>query len=328
MKNGFTLVELLAVIVILAIIIAVAVPTIGNLIDNAKTNAHIANEGMLLKAAKYYTGINNANLPQNIGETVQISVDTLISNGYISSIYDVNNAECNGYVLIRKLDDNNFDYSPHLNCTNSGLTSVELDGLVGYYRFDGNSDNYVLNNISCTNNGATLSPGIYKNSFYFNAGTNINCETPTYMTELNQHMTVSAFFKFPAVWSAERALIRKDSVFQLGFRSNTIIRNLINTTGGVTGWTSANDISYPFVANKWYHMAFTWDGSLMKTYVNGLEVKSVAVTGNLVSNVAGMIFGNLSYSGNIDEVRIYKRVLTADEINLYYKSYYNMFGPF
>lgn len=39
-EKGFTLVELLAVIVILAIILAIAVPVVGNVIDNSKEEAH------------------------------------------------------------------------------------------------------------------------------------------------------------------------------------------------------------------------------------------------------------------------------------------------
>ena len=39
MKKGFTLVELLAVIVILAIILAIAIPGISNIIDSSKKGA-------------------------------------------------------------------------------------------------------------------------------------------------------------------------------------------------------------------------------------------------------------------------------------------------
>ncbi len=53
MKKGFTLVELLAVIVILAIILAIAIPAITSLINNAKINAFESDAKMVLKAIEY-----------------------------------------------------------------------------------------------------------------------------------------------------------------------------------------------------------------------------------------------------------------------------------
>lgn len=52
-KKGFTLVELLAVIVILAIILAIAVPTISTLISNQKKASFVAGVKMLIKGVDY-----------------------------------------------------------------------------------------------------------------------------------------------------------------------------------------------------------------------------------------------------------------------------------
>lgn len=51
-SKGFTLVELLAVIVILGIIAGIAVPSIGNIIDNSKKDAHIANAKQMVEASR------------------------------------------------------------------------------------------------------------------------------------------------------------------------------------------------------------------------------------------------------------------------------------
>ena len=51
-EKGLTLIELLAVIVILAIVAAIATPAIGNIIDNSRDKAILADASSVLSAAK------------------------------------------------------------------------------------------------------------------------------------------------------------------------------------------------------------------------------------------------------------------------------------
>lgn len=57
-QKGLTLIELLAVIVILGIIAAIAVPSIGGLINKTKEDAKVAEAVQIINAAKLYITTN------------------------------------------------------------------------------------------------------------------------------------------------------------------------------------------------------------------------------------------------------------------------------
>jgi type IV pilus assembly protein PilA len=67
-KNGFTLVELLAVIVILAIILAIAIPSISTMMNNASRNALESSAKLVLKGIEYKMMEDSAFDPTDITE--------------------------------------------------------------------------------------------------------------------------------------------------------------------------------------------------------------------------------------------------------------------
>jgi hypothetical protein len=71
--------------------------------------------------------------------------------------------------------------------------------------------------------------------------------------------------------------------------------------------------------NIWSHVAATYDGATLRLYVNGTQVSSRAVTGNIAVSTGQVRIGGNNvwgeyFAGLIDEVRIYNRALTATEI--------------
>jgi len=72
-------------------------------------------------------------------------------------------------------------------------------------------------------------------------------------------------------------------------------------------------------ANTWTYLAATFDGSMLRLYVNGVQVGSAALSGGIRTSAGALRIGGNSvwgeyFQGRIDEVRVYNRALTASEI--------------
>jgi hypothetical protein len=71
--------------------------------------------------------------------------------------------------------------------------------------------------------------------------------------------------------------------------------------------------------NTWTHLASTYDGATLRLYVNGVQVRSRAFTGNIANRPGPLSIGGNAvwgewFAGLIDDVRVYNRALTIAEI--------------
>ncbi len=79
-KKGFTLVELLAVIVILAILVTIAVPATLSISDKLKVNMYCKKIGQIETQAKLY----GEDIIDSLTTTgINITVKTLVDKGYV-----------------------------------------------------------------------------------------------------------------------------------------------------------------------------------------------------------------------------------------------------
>ena len=84
-KKGFTLVELLAVIVILSIILVIAVPSVNRYIKQSKEKAYKVQISELLDAVESYANMNNEILPENDDEVIKITLGQLKIEGIVKN---------------------------------------------------------------------------------------------------------------------------------------------------------------------------------------------------------------------------------------------------
>jgi len=71
-------------------------------------------------------------------------------------------------------------------------------------------------------------------------------------------------------------------------------------------------------AGRWHHVAATWDGEVMRVYIDGRIDPATARIARVFESSAGILLGRYEtgyfYTGLLDDVRIYARALSPDEI--------------
>jgi len=91
-------------------------------------------------------------------------------------------------------------------------------------------------------------------------------------------------------------------------------------------WLSSGIHSFNW--SEWVHIAYTFTTSLAKIYVNGVLKNSKAPEGNITQQPSYPLMigrasgGNYPAKGLIDNIRIYNRALTEDEIEFIYREEY------
>jgi len=118
-----------------------------------------------------------------------------------------------------------------------------------------------------------------------------------------------------------RTLVRKDDAYGLEISDGNKFDFHPHTAGS---WRFCPSTTTP-VKDRWYHVAGTYDKNLpsgnIKIYVNGVKENEVDETRDIdvvvhALRLATTIVGLQRYNGVIDEVRIYNRALSQDEIRM------------
>lgn len=93
-----------------------------------------------------------------------------------------------------------------------------------------------------------------------------------------------------------------------------------NFTLGMPGWPSVG-VAYRLQPNAWHSIAGTYDGNVMRLYVDGQVVASKAQRGRIAQSKYPLMVGASPYTddrkfeGRISEVNVYDRALSATEVS-------------
>jgi len=219
-------------------------------------------------------------------------------------------------------------------------------GMISYWKFDGDAADSYDDNDGTLMGGATFTTGQVGQAFSFDGvddyveGQYISGNTPRIGT-IEGWVNIYSYptrYRYGIITAAVEGqnICRFTDIVELQ-PDGKLSYYLWGYTGSY--WRIFRPVSKTVLnLNEWYHVAVTVDGSNSKIYINGnLEASISSPYGYSGCYPAKFIFSNVnscwgySYShdafhGAIDEVAIYDRALTADEIQQHYQNGLNGLG--
>jgi ABC-type dipeptide/oligopeptide/nickel transport system ATPase subunit len=195
-------------------------------------------------------------------------------------------------------------------------------GLVAHYPFNGNANDESGNGHNGTTSGTTLTSDRFANNgaAYSFDGVADLITVPDGPGLNPPVITLSAWIKPATGNGLDRGILSKygdasEAQYMLMLMANNRIRAQIATSQGVTFVDGSTDALF----QTWIHVCMTYDGSTIELYMNGYHESSVGASGSLNITSQSLQIGHYStgsnyFPGSIDDIRIYDRALSAEEV--------------
>ena len=213
---------------------------------------------------------------------------------------------------------------------NSGTISFLRDqscltppaNMVSWWPGDGNAGDIQGGNNGTPQNGAGFATGKVAQAFSFDGVDDFVAIPNSPNLNLTQALSIDAWVK-PSVANLYGGIVEKtvndhvNTQYMMDLEGGVVFFRLIIVPGVDHRTVHSNS---PIPVNEWTHVAGTWDGSLMRLFINGVEqTETVAVTPPLNSGNGPVRIGSLGdnvyhFAGLIDEVEIFNRPLSTPEI--------------
>ena len=193
-------------------------------------------------------------------------------------------------------------------------------GLVAWWPGEGNANDIVGGNNGTLMNGATFAPGVVGQAFSFDGDGYVDAgNDPTF--DLTNALTLVAWIRTDGT-EGHQTVVSYYSPYEIGFFDYKL-EFLPGFVGGASTVHREAPGGTVLVGGAWYHVAVTWDGATITSYVNGEPDRIASYNNSLNAGSKGLNIGRAStgigyFKGLIDEVTIYNRALTTDEIKAVY----------
>ena len=203
-------------------------------------------------------------------------------------------------------------------------------GLVAYYPFNGNANDASGNGNNGTPVGAMLTTdrfGTPNSAYYFNGVDQYIQIKGSPSLSPTSAVSFCAWIAHESKGTGNGGYVVKKGVYLV---NGTYVIGFPDAPGS-SAWVTLSGDSAQIVSssqepvlNQWSHVAGVYDGASLSIYVNGELVTSKAASGMLQQNSYPLYLGGdynnpASYfKGKIDDVRIYNRALSTQEIQILY----------
>ncbi len=154
-KKGFTLIELLATIIILGLLVTIAYISVTSILNRGNDSYYESQENMLLLAGREYFADHRSELPKDIGNTSNVSLETLIKEKYIDKVKDKTEDDCDDEksgVTVQKITDKDYQYYVTLVCNNYETKGDKTKPIIKFSPNENSSTNNITVKMEVTDN--------------------------------------------------------------------------------------------------------------------------------------------------------------------------------
>jgi prepilin-type N-terminal cleavage/methylation domain-containing protein len=225
---------------------------------------------------------------------------------------------------------------PELYEKGSNLALAAGRGLMGYWPMDegtgssamdysGSNATGVWNGTSAGTNGYYSVGKVGAYSGTFNGSNNYVLDSSNNADlALTKAFTLMAWVKLSASSTDEKVISKRPS-YQLAIYSNNIPETEV-FIGGTSEDTRSASGGTVLTNGVWYQIVGTYDGTTLKTYVNGSLDRQLAISGAISTTTYALNLGKTAdgaanyFNGLIDDARVYNYALPATEIQEMYNA--------
>jgi hypothetical protein len=216
-------------------------------------------------------------------------------------------------------------HSPRI-VTDNLITALDSSNLRSYPGSGTTWNDLSLNRYVCTcQTGSSFSSG----AITFD-GVNGYADFPAPIVRGQSTLTLIAWV-YPIAWSTDYTTIfsNQESVNNNAF---AIHKNGATANPGVTFGNNALVNFGAFSTNNWYNIAFTYDGTTLTTYQNGILQNTLALSGNIGTGSVNLTLGKSptyagrNFNGRVSSLFIYNSSLSSNDIGNFFAAYRGRFG--
>ena len=202
---------------------------------------------------------------------------------------------------------------------------VPTSGLVGYYPFNGNTNDESTNSNDGTVNGATLTTDRFGNvnsAYSFDGISNIEVPNNSILNGNLQKLSISLWVKAQSQTHGQNLVgaDMNDRGYIVNIGGSTQKVEFAIASSSASSWDGVVTQETVATNDEWHHIVAVYDGSTMKTYFNG--VQNGTFTGATPSSIRAvsseLYFGGYRadnfLSGSLDDIRIYNNALTECQV--------------